>query len=191
MSQKFGQWILILTAVFSFIGLPTAQAVESDLSAFTDLRTPLQTSEYIFRTSPKDSLMAIHLFGAIAKPGIYYVPQNTDLMKLLTLAGGATSLGTLDEVVVRKNDTKAWEGIRSHHMDKDGHGSYELNLDKMIRKDAAIRQLKLGQDDFIYVPQKEPWISNDVSRTVSVISIVLGTALTTMLLSQRIEDQKK
>ncbi|MGE0633526.1 MAG: SLBB domain-containing protein [Pseudobdellovibrionaceae bacterium] len=190
MTKKVAHRLIHFVVVMVFILSQPVYAAESDLSAFTDLRTPLQTSEYIFRTSPRDSLMAINLFGAVTKPGIYYVPQNTDLLKLLTLAGGATSLGTMDDIIVRKNDTKAWDGVRSHHIDKGKDGAYEIDLDAVIRKEGSIRQLKLGQDDFVYVPQKEPWISNDVSRTVSVVSIILGAALTTLLISERQKENK-
>lgn len=163
-------------------------AAETDLSAFTDIKAPTQTAEYIFRTSPRDSLISVSLFGAVTKPGIYYVPKNTDLLKLLTLAGGATPLGSLDEVVVRKSD-KAWDQVKSHNVSKNRQGAYELDLDTLIRKEGTLASLQMSQDDFVYIPQKQPWISNDVSRTVSVISIVLGTALTVMLLQQKIDSK--
>lgn len=147
-----------------------------------DFRTPLQASEYIYRSSPKESLISVHLLGAVQKPGIYYVPAQTDLLKLLTLAGGATSVGDLSEILVRKTEVQGWNQIQSKAI-SEHRGAYEVDVKKFIQYGGS-KQLILAQDDFVYVPQSEPFISAEVSRTVTIFSVVLGMALTGLLIDK-------
>ena len=86
-----------------------AQSVHAqEVGLLSDIKPPQQSSEYIFRSSPKESLIGVQLLGAVSKPGIYYIPANTDLLKLLTLAGGTTNGGDLSEILVRKMEPKSW-----------------------------------------------------------------------------------
>ncbi|WP_374031200.1 SLBB domain-containing protein [Bdellovibrio bacteriovorus] len=82
---------LFVAFVFGLACTPAVHAQE--LGLLSDIKPPAQASEYIFRSSPKESLISVQLLGAVYKPGIYYVPANTELLKLLTLAGGTTNGG--------------------------------------------------------------------------------------------------
>lgn len=147
-----------------------------------DIKVPEQASEFIYRSSPKESLISVQLLGAVGKPGIYYVPANTDLLKLLTLAGGGAVNGDLSEIMVRKMEPKTWEEIKSKAL-TEYQGAYEVDAEKFIKYGGA-RQLKLAQDDFVYVPAKTALISAETSRTVALISVVLTIALTAILIQR-------
>ena len=134
-------------------------------SSFFEVKEPPRAAEYIFRSAPKETLIGVQLLGAVKNPGIYYIPPTTDLFKLLALAGGEGD-ADLTEVVVRKSDAT---------------GVYELDLEKLMKSKTA-KPFKLAQDDFIYVPRKEPWISNDVSRTVTIVSMLATIVLTGVLI---------
>lgn len=170
-----------LSVVFFFF-CTTAPAQESGLLG--DIRPPQQASEYIYRSSPRESLIAVQLLGSVNRPGVYYVPANTDLMKLLTLAGGSTEVGDLSEILVRKNQPQSWLGLKSNKAIGEYQGAYEVDAEKLIKYGGAT-SLKLAQDDFIYVPPKQSWISSNVSRTVAIVSVVLTAALTAVLIDQK------
>ena len=72
-------------------------------SNFFEIKEPPRAAEYIYRSSQKESLIGVQLLGAVKHPGLYYVPPNTDILKLLTLAGGIDE-ANLSEVIVRKVD---------------------------------------------------------------------------------------
>ncbi|MFZ4404639.1 MAG: SLBB domain-containing protein, partial [Pseudobdellovibrionaceae bacterium] len=129
----------LLCLHFSFI--PWAQAQE--ISLLNDIKQPQQASEYIFRSSPKESLIAVQLLGAVFKPGIYYIPPQTDLLKLLTLAGGTTNGGDLSEVLVRKSNPKSWGNLESKAI-KEYQGAYEVDAEKIIKYGGGYN-LKLAQ----------------------------------------------
>ncbi|KHD89154.1 MAG: hypothetical protein OM95_04840 [Bdellovibrio sp. ArHS] len=153
-----------------------------DMGLLSDIKPPQQTSEYIFRSSPKESLVTVQLLGAVNKPGIYYVPAGTDLLKLITLAGGTTNGGDLSEVIVRKMEPKTWAEIKSKAVN-EYQGAFEVDAEKLI-KYGGTRSLRLHQDDFVYVPPRTPWISNETARGITLVSVILGIALTAVLIDK-------
>ncbi|MEN0058879.1 MAG: SLBB domain-containing protein [Bdellovibrio sp.] len=169
-----------MACLMTSVSVQTVQAQE--LNLLGDIKAPQQASEYIFRSSPKESLIAVQLLGAVNKPGIYYVPANTDLLKLITLAGGTTNGGDLSEILVRKMEPKTWAEIQSKAIN-EYQGAYEVDAEKLIKYGGA-RGLKLQQDDFVYVPPRTPWVSNEAARGITVVSVLLGIALTAILIDK-------
>ncbi|WP_415063234.1 SLBB domain-containing protein [Bdellovibrio sp.] len=171
---------LFMAVVFWVTCSSTVHAQEVGL--LSDIKPPQQSSEYIFRSSPKESLITVQLLGAVNKPGIYYVPANTDLLKLITLAGGTTNGGDLSEILVRKMEPKTWAEIKSKAIN-EYQGAYEVDAEKLIKYGGA-KNLKLQQDDFVYVPPRTPWVSNEAARGITVVSVILGIALTAILIDK-------
>lgn len=177
---------LLMSFIVFITSLQSVQAQEFGL--LNDIQPPQQSSEFIFRSSPKESLITIQLLGAVNKPGIYYVPANTDLLKLLTLAGGTTNGGDLSEVLVRKMEPNSWREINLKAV-SDYQGAYEVDAEKLIRLGGA-KKLHLQHDDFVYVPPRTPWISAEASRNITIVSIVLGIVLTAVLIDKNTEKNK-
>jgi hypothetical protein len=88
----------------------------------------------------------------------------------------------MSEILVRKYEPKSWAEIKSKAV-REYQGAYEVDAEKIIKYGGA-KQLKLQQDDFVYVPQKSYMISGDTARTVTVVSVVLGIALTALLIQK-------
>lgn len=139
-------------------------------TGFFEVKEPPRAAEYIYRSSPKESLIGVQLLGAVKNPGIYYIPPQTDLLKLMALAGGIEE-ADLSEVLVRKTDPTQ-------------QGVYELDLEKLMKSKNDPKPFKLAQDDFIFVPKKTPWISNDVSRSITIVSLITSIVLTSVLIEK-------
>lgn len=159
----------IICITLSQILILQSSAFAQSTSSFFEVKEPPRAAEYIFRSAPKETLIGVQLLGAVKNPGVYYIPPTTDLLKLLSLAGGEQD-ADLTEIIVRK-------------VDPASSGVYELDM-KRLMKTTGGKQFKLTQDDFIYVPKKEPWISNDVSRTVSILSLLATIVLTGVLIDK-------
>jgi competence protein ComEA len=185
MTSRSSQFVHLLVVVALFLH-STAQAAGplGHPSVLDSLQQqgPQQTAEYIFRNSPRDNLITVQIFGSVTRPGIYYVPEDTDLMRILTLAGGVVNTGELDEVVVRKTDGKAWKAIDDRYVEETGPGTYSVNVDKLLKYTSNLAPLKLGHDDFVYVPLKQPWISNDTSKIITIAGVILTGVLTVALI---------
>lgn len=160
--------------------MSTAHA--QDMGLLSDIKAPQQASEYIYRSSPKESMISVQLLGAVYKPGIYYIPSNTDLLKLITLAGGTTNGGDLSEILVRKMEPKTWAEIKSKALN-EYQGAFEVDAEKLIKYGGA-KNLRLQQDDFVYVPPRTPWVSNEAARGITLVSVILGIALTAILIDK-------
>ncbi len=160
---------LIVTFLFFTSFLFSSKGVAETASSFFEVKEPPRAAEYIYRSSPKESLIGVQLLGAVKNPGIYYIPSNTDVLKLLALAGG-TEDAELSEILVRKTDpTQA--------------GVYELDVKKLMTTTTA-KPFRLTQDDFVYIPKRESWISNDVSKTITIVSLVATIVLTAVLIEK-------
>ncbi|MCB9357808.1 MAG: SLBB domain-containing protein [Calditrichaeota bacterium] len=62
-------------------------------------------SKYYLNDS-NELLIRVNIWGRVERPGQYYVPAETDLISLMSLAGGPTSRSRLSNVrVVREEDT--------------------------------------------------------------------------------------
>jgi hypothetical protein len=61
---------------------------------------------------------------------------------------------------------------------------YELDVKKLMKSTANVKPFKLAQDDFVYVPKREPWISNDVSKTITIVSLIATIVLTGVLIDK-------
>ncbi len=137
---------------------------------YFEVKEPQRAAEYIYRSSNKESLIGVQLIGAVQKPGLYYVPTNTDILKLITLAGG-TEDADLSNILVRK-------------IDPTQTGVFELDVKKLMKSSVDAKPFRLAQDDFVYVPKKEPWISNEVSRTITIVSLLTSIVLTSVLIER-------
>ena len=159
----------IICITLSQVLILQSTAYAQSTSSFFEVKEPPRAAEYIFRSAPKETLIGVQLLGAVKNPGIYYIPPTTDLLKLLALAGGEQD-ADLSEIIVRK-------------VDPAQSGVYELDMERLMTTTGG-KQFKLTQDDFIYVPKKEPWISNDISRSVSILSLLATIVLTGVLIDK-------
>lgn len=180
---------LALTCVYSLQVLPIAAAASSTGSRFSqdvlEVKGPQQTAEYIFRNSPRDNLITVQVFGSVARPGMYYVPEDTDLMKLLTLAGGVVNSSELDEVIVRKLEGRAWKGFNSKYVDQQNDQTYRIDVDGMLKHSPSVKPLRMSHDDFVYVPQKESIVSSDFQKILGIASVILTGVLTYVVIKDK------
>jgi competence protein ComEA len=177
--------LLTATALLAQLTAPVAHAAGGRVDSVLDMKGPQQTAEYIFRNSPRDNLITVQIFGSVVRPGMYYVPEDTDLMKLLTLAGGVEPSSELDEVVVRKIDGKPWASMNSSYVKQKNPSTYVVDVDDLLRRSTNLKPLRMTHDDFVYVPKKEPFISNDFAKIVGIVSVVLTGVLTYVIIKEK------
>ncbi len=127
-------------------------------------------SEFISSDQPKSVLMQVTVIGAIGKPGVHWVPVNTDLITFVALAGGISPNNKSLMSIKRK--------VRGEYQ------NYVVDLEDVFESGDAIPILRNG--DIIHVPQYLGVISEDVMRTLSVISTVLSLTITLIFFAERI-----
>lgn len=124
-------------------------------------------SEYMSGQEPGTVMMKVNLWGAVRKPGIHHIPVKTDLVALMSYAGGPNDNALIDEVTIKRQQGNKQTKIK-------------VDLSQLIHGESTYN-LSLQPDDIIVIPAKEPWISQDTFTlaifTSTIASIILSAVL--------------
>ena len=156
--QKLFIWALIL--------LLSSPAHAVDLNSYSLLgdkngpdRFTGRGSEYVSGAQTGSVLMRVNLWGAVGKPGIHHVPAKTNLINLLSYAGGPQATAELDRVIIKRNTGAAQKKIL-------------VNVQDII-EGASIPQIPLEPNDIVVVPAEEAYVSSNTVVLVGVIALSL------------------
>lgn len=146
-----------------------AQDLTTGLVRLEDLnRLGSGSAEYVAGTEKNSVLMRVNLWGAVGKPGIHYVPIRTDLITLLSLAGGPTDRATLEEVTVRRQV-------------KGSEKRLDIDVKKLLA-DSSTRSPSLEVNDVVMVPSHDPTVSDESLRNITVLASVLSIVIAGFLI---------
>ena len=105
-------------------------------------------------------IMKVNIWGRVEKPGQYFVPSDTDLITLISVAGGPADKSRIDNVrVVRVNESGAEEVI-------------EVNIKKFLKTGDRALIPDLKPEDTILVAGSMWFIFTTVVQVVSQLAIV-------------------
>jgi hypothetical protein len=93
-------------------------------------------------------LIPINIWGFVERPGQYMVPNNTDLISLLSFAGGPTESGKISNIkIVRSNQ-------------KEGNHVIDVNVKKYLETaDARLIPVLKPEDTIIVKGTTFHWVS--------------------------------
>lgn len=136
-----------------------------------------------YQIGPNERLLiTVHIFGEVQKPGEYLVPDNTNLLELISKAGGPTEYSNLNSVKITRGVIGVADLKRSmdHQNDKNLYKSRSLkkkvidvNLKKILDKEqyqTIVPTLHPG--DVIRVGRNTWFTWQAVIRIISQLAIV-------------------
>lgn len=144
-------------------------ARNNDLSQFTT-----RGNEFVSGAQPGSVLMRVNLWGGVGKPGIHHVPAKTNLINLLSYAGGPVKNAILKKVTIKRNTGTENKKI-------------VVNVAEII-EGAASPSIPLEPNDIIVVPEKKPYVSNNTVGLFSVLTMAVTIIATAYYVSQ---DQQR
>jgi hypothetical protein len=150
-----------------------ALAVEAGLTTAQEFSTAGAGSEYVSGNFPGAVLMPVNLWGSIGKPGIHHVPMRTDLVTLLSLAGGPGADAELDEVTIKRRSKGEEQILR-------------VDAEKLLTK-VGYHSPVLEANDIIIVPRSKPTISSNTAATVGFVGGLLSVILAGIALSAAVK----
>ncbi|MBK7259706.1 MAG: SLBB domain-containing protein [Ignavibacteriae bacterium] len=157
MSLRRVLMMLACTAVLA--GSASAQ-IETSLGVS---KSGASSAAYYFLSKPGEITMSINLWGYVRNPGRYEVPISTDLVQLLSYAGGPLAEADLASVkisrVVRRDD-----GIRTVE--------FNVNLRHLDKLDDKARGLEPGDTIFVDSPS---FVWRDVFSILTTVAIILAS----------------
>jgi hypothetical protein len=153
--------VLLLLGVANPIGVETAQA-----QAFGRVQETESNVSYFYHARPGEATVQVSLWGTVPRPGIYEVPDTTDLDKLLTMAGGAP-------MEARQENREAPTITVRVYRPEAGKRSkiFERRLENMLTGDTQYPALR--DDDIVVVETvtpKQPFGWRDVLSVVSTLA---------------------
>ncbi len=104
-----------------FLSLPAVAQLESGIGASL---TGASSAAYYYISKPGEITMPVNLWGYVKNPGRYEVPISTDLIQLVSYAGGPLADADMGSVkitrVVRREDAirKVEYSVNLNHLDK-------------------------------------------------------------------------
>ncbi|WP_372654633.1 hypothetical protein [Halobacteriovorax sp.] len=161
--MKFIRSFIVVYSLF----LSSSQVFSQTFNAGVGFGKP---SEFVFQSYKNQELISLRLLGAVNKAGLYHVPKDIKLVTLLSLAGGTAKDAEVEEIVIGNETRKEVTHI---------------NLYEAINKQVD-KEYEFKSNDTIFVKHKKPFISNDSWKIISVISVLLTTALTAIAINDKI-----
>lgn len=122
-------------------------------------------------------LIDVNLWGQIGTPGKYFVPYTTDLISLISIAGGPKSNAKLDEVrIIRyaQKDTTVVEKI------------VRVNIKRFIEYGEQSNIPALVRGDTIIVPGDALSVFQTFVGIVSSLSVILNSILLIVIINRNL-----
>ena len=115
--------------------------------------------------------MMVHILGEVQKPGEYRVPDQTDLLELLSKAGGPTQFSRLSSVSVRRvaagRPVAALAGGAVPRVE-----IIRVNIEDILRKQDIAPPPVLQPGDVVFVPKNSWHKWRDASAVIRDVSVV-------------------
>lgn len=143
----------------------------SALNRAEDIQGRGKGNEYMSGDFPGAVMMKVNLWGAVEKPGIHYVPLQTDLITLLSFAGGPRDSAELDEVLIKRKAKLKTQKI-------------DVDVEELLKGVGATNPT-LEPNDIILVPSTPQVVSNNTLAVIGLITSVLGIVAISISLSKQ------
>jgi hypothetical protein len=168
-NESIKVWTAVIVA--SLLGSQTAWGLDyqHDLLSLQGSAGQInQPSEFVYRNNKEETLIPVYLLGAVAKPGLYHIPIQSDVLLLLALAGGPLEGADTREILVRRGQDPSPE---------------KIDLEKVISTPAT-QPFVLHPSDVVWVAPNKPAISQNTLATLTVITAVVGIVVSGFLIHQ-------
>ena len=100
----------VLTALMLMAAIPVCAQVPTETELSGSKQANQSRPGYFYYAKPYEVTMTVNLWGEIPQQGVYVIPTNTDIVQLISFAGGPKERSNLDEVLLYrstgKKDTK-------------------------------------------------------------------------------------
>ena len=126
---------LIRGAVLLFIVATWGGTAPAQIDASFGGRQSLSSTAFYYISKAGEITMTVNLWGNVKNPGRYEIPISTDLVELLSFAGGPSGRATLDAVRIVRT-------VRRDNLMRKVE--FEINLDEMQKLDEKALDLEPG-----------------------------------------------
>ena len=150
-----------------------SQNTQTTPSGFAPTLPSASAASYYYIAKPGELTMFVNIWGYVQKPGRYELPSSTDLIQLVSYAGGPAEYADMEEVQL----------TRAVRVDKKiSKKTYVFNLEKLDRINDD--DLKLYPGDTIFI-DSTGWVTTRDALLVITASALVVTAVAQVILVSR------
>jgi len=166
-----------LSLIFSLAHFPSQALAKKESLDIKELALPSEVQDLgksggsvYYSPVVKDKvLIPVHIWGAVQRPGLHFVPMGTNLVEGLSLAGGPTTQANLRRVKVTRGQSGDFQG-EYYNLATGGQGdSFSLEL---------------SPKDTVFIERST--FSEDRAYYTSLVGVI-ATVLTSVLLYREIK----
>jgi hypothetical protein len=166
-------WILFLALAVVLAGTSLQVAAQTTESGLAPSLSRGSAASYYYIGKPGELTMNVNLWGAVKSPGRYEVPSSTDLVQLLSFAGGPLEQASLDDIKITRLIKKEGGMTRSE---------FRVDLDDLRDVDPA--KLVLNPGDTIYLDYSSWTTARDIFIVVGVLATVTAAVTSVVRVSK-------
>ncbi|MBI4925289.1 MAG: hypothetical protein HY843_05125 [Bdellovibrio sp.] len=122
-------------------------------------------TEYFNANREKRMMIKISLLSGVPRPGIHHIPDNTNLVDMLSLAGGISPTAQADNIILLRST-----GGKPQSMTFD--------LEDLLKSEKSKIPV-LAENDVIYAPEKTN-LRGDITINIAFYTLILGAISATI-----------
>ncbi len=166
MVKKF---LFVLILFISFSSISFGQSRDYEIGTFNPKSQRYNGGYYDF-SDPTNINIKVSVWGFVRYPGKYVVPIDTDVLDLLSYAGGPTDNAHLDDLRLYRILPDSTQQMIKFDVDEIWHG------DTLTTKVVHLPKLQAG--DILSVPGSPRYYTRDwISMGVSILSVMISLAI--------------
>jgi len=131
-------------------------------------------ASYYYISKPGELTMQVNIWGSIQKPGRYEIPTSTDIIQLISYAGGPNPDANMSSVRITRATKKDGVIVRSE---------YFINLDDLPNTESS--KLELLPGDTIFIDHTSWTTVRDVLTVVTTAAIITSAVANVIIAKTR------
>jgi protein involved in polysaccharide export with SLBB domain len=128
--------------------------------------------------------MIVHVMGEVLRPGEYRVADDTDVLELVSKAGGPTEFANMSEVSLRRRDVMGVKTASANPMAGGGESVVKVDLKDFLKHKDEQAPPILSPGDVVTVPRNKMAKWRTAAGLIRDVSVVV----TAYLLYLRVEQ---
>lgn len=169
--QSLVLWCLALALL---LGIPLETQAQLSSGGLAPNLPNSSAASFYYVARPGELTMKVNIWGFVHNPGRYEVPTSTDLVQLISFAGGPIQDAKLSEVRITRF-------LRVDSLLT--RGEITANLDDLYRIDPS--KLILYPDDTIFIDHTMWYTFRDVVNVVTTAAIITSALAQVVIASHR------
>lgn len=160
------KWLPFLLVLFIVLGISGSALTQDTLTQ--------EKGKYLLGEDNRLE-MVVHIIGEVKRPGTYRVPDNTNLIELLSEAGGPTEFSNLSSVTVTHVEA-GWPANGQNGADGQNHQKgnriINYNINKYLKEEDMVAPPMLRPSDVVFVPKNRWRTWRQVATIIRDLSVV-------------------